>query len=167
MVGDVCAGLPCQPPSPPSVPTQTHISSPTPQDSDLPSRMCLPQAAQIIGSLSQLLTDPNVMVPYLKELVPQLKVALVDPIPEVRATSSKAVGALVKGMGESRFHSLIPWLMESLKTEGAGVERAGAAQALCEVIGALGVGRLETLLPDILANCMHPKVCAVHKGPRV
>jgi len=115
------------------------------------------KAAQIIGSLSQLLTDPNVMVPYLKELVPQLKVALVDPIPEVRATSSKAVGALVKGMGESRFHSLIPWLMESLKTEGAGVERAGAAQALCEVIGALGVGRLETLLPDILANCMHPK----------
>ncbi len=89
-------------------------------------------------------------------MLPQLQVTLVDPIPEVRATSAKALGALVKGLGEPRFPGLVPWLLTALKTEGAGVERAGAAQGLCEVIAALGAPRLETLLPDLLANCPDP-----------
>lgn len=57
-----------------------------------------------------------------------------------------------------RFPGLVPWLMESLKTEGAGVERAGAAQGLCEVVTALGVQRLESLLVDILNGTRHAKV---------
>eukprot|EP01012_Entosiphon_sulcatum_P060111 TRINITY_DN848_c0_g1_i1.p1 TRINITY_DN848_c0_g1~~TRINITY_DN848_c0_g1_i1.p1 ORF type:complete len:2887 (+),score=549.09 TRINITY_DN848_c0_g1_i1:22-8661(+) len=115
------------------------------------------KAAQIIGSLSQLLADPFVMVPYVNELLPQLKTVLLDPIPEVRSTAAKAIGALVAGLGEFRFHSLVPWLLETMKCEASPVERMGAAQGFSEVIAAIGVTRLDQLLPDILVNCGHPK----------
>lgn len=42
--------------------------------------------------------------------------------------SSHALGAMVKGMGESSFDDLLPWLMQTLCSEASSVDRSGAAQ---------------------------------------
>ena len=49
---------------------------------------------------------------------------------QVRAVSSRALGALVRGMGEESFEDLLPWLMETLTSENSSVDRSGAAQGM-------------------------------------
>lgn len=61
------------------------------------------------------------------------KQVLVDPIPEVRTVASRALGSLIKGMGDENFKDLVPWLLQTLKSETSSVERSGAAQGLSEV----------------------------------
>ena len=50
-------------------------------------------------------------------LMPELQTALVDPLPEVRATAAHALGSLLRGMGEQHFQGLMPWLLATLKSE--------------------------------------------------
>ena len=50
-------------------------------------------------------------------LMPELQNALVDPLPEVRATAAHALGSLLRGMGEQHFQGLMPWLLSTLKSE--------------------------------------------------
>ncbi|MEW5303880.1 MAG: hypothetical protein WDW36_006533 [Sanguina aurantia] len=111
------------------------------------------RAARIVGNLGSLINDPKDMAPYVPMLMPELQKALVDPLPEVRATSARAMGSLVAGMGQSTFGSLVPWLAETLKSEGSSVERSGAAQGLAEVLSVLGDSHLEALLPDVIEGC--------------
>ena len=59
---------------------------------------------------------------------------LADPIPEVRVVAARALGSLIRGMGEENFPDLVPWLLETLKSNNNNVERSGAAQGLSEVI---------------------------------
>ena len=66
--------------------------------------------------------------PYLPSVIPGLKQCLLDPVPEVRSVSARALGAMVKGMGEGTFDDLLPWLMEKLVSEVSSVDRSGAAQ---------------------------------------
>ena len=64
-------------------------------------------------------------------MIPGLKQSLLDPVPEVRTVSAKALGAMVRGMGESGFkelEELVPWLMQTLTSEASSVDRSGAAQ---------------------------------------
>ena len=42
--------------------------------------------------------------------------------------SARALGAMVKGMGEESFSDLLPWLLETLTSEQSSVDRSGAAQ---------------------------------------
>jgi hypothetical protein len=58
---------------------------------------------------------------------------LVDPIPEVRGVAARALGSLIRGMGEEIFPDLVPWLLDTLKSDNSNVERSGAAQGLSEV----------------------------------
>lgn len=96
----------------------------------------------------------------MPSVIPGLKASLLDPVPEVcvaikknyfskvclmklshscsssppaqvRTVSAKALGAMVKGMGESCFDDLLPWLMETLASEQSSVDRSGAAQGHC------------------------------------
>ena len=83
-------------------------------------------------------------------IIPGLKNSLLDPVPEVRAVSARALGAMVKGMGESSFEELLPWLMSTLTSEASSVDRSGAAQGLAEVVGGLGVEKMKALMPDII-----------------
>lgn len=92
------------------------------------------------------------MVPYVSLLMPELQKALVDPLPEVRATSARAMGQLLRGMGPGVFADLLPWLLATLRSEGSSVERSGAAQGLAEALAVLGEGHLNELLPEMLAS---------------
>ncbi|KAI8322778.1 ARM repeat-containing protein [Martensiomyces pterosporus] len=114
-------------------------------------------AAQIMGSMATL-TDPKDLGPYLESLVPLLRNVLVDPVPETRATSAKALGSLVQKLGEEKFPSLVADLVKVLKSDASGVDRAGAAQGLSEVLSGVGMERLEGLVPEILANCNSTRV---------
>ncbi|GAM21690.1 hypothetical protein SAMD00019534_048650 [Acytostelium subglobosum LB1] len=104
---------------------------------------------QIVGNLCSL-TEPKELVPYLGVLVPVLQNVLVDPIPEVRAICARALGLLVRGMGEEYFTNLVPWMLETLKSELGPVERSGAAQGLSEVLAALDISRFNTLIGELL-----------------
>ena len=109
-------------------------------------------AAQIIGNMYSL-TDQKDLNPYLSGILPGLKSSLLDPVPEVRTVSARALGAMVKGMyffvksfwfdnkiptnqfhnffffqiflgmGEASFEELLPWLMSTLTSESSGVDR--------------------------------------------
>jgi HEAT repeat protein len=115
------------------------------------------KAAQIAGNMCSLVTEPKDMVPYIGLLLPEVKKVLVDPIPEVRSVAARAIGSLIRGMGEDNFPDLVPWLLDTLKSDGSNVERSGAAQGLSEVLAALGTEYFEHLLPDIIRNCSHQK----------
>ena len=57
------------------------------------------------------------MAPYIPLLLPGLQQALIDPLPDVRATAAKAVGILLGGMGAEHAEDLMPWLLNTLKSE--------------------------------------------------
>ena len=59
---------------------------------------------------------------------------------------------MVRGMGEESFEDLLPWLMSTLTSESSSVDRSGAAQGLAEVVGGLGVEKMNTLMPDIIST---------------
>ncbi|XVF57046.1 hypothetical protein PTKIN_Ptkin06aG0171600 [Pterospermum kingtungense] len=115
------------------------------------------KAAQIVGNMCSLVTEPKDMIPYIGLLLPEVKKVLVDPIPEVRSVAARAIGSLIRGMGEENFPDLVPWLFDTLKSDNSNVERSGAAQGLSEVLAALGVEYFEGVLPDIIRNCSHQK----------
>lgn len=109
------------------------------------------KSAQIIGSLAHL-TERKDVISHLPILVAGLRMAVVDPVPETRATASKALGSLVEKLGEDALPDLIPSLMSTLRSESGAGDRLGSAQALSEVLAGLGTGRLEEILPTILQN---------------
>lgn len=114
------------------------------------------KACQIVGNMS-ILTDSRDLTPYLPQLVAELEVAMVDPVPATRATASKALGSLVEKLGEEPFPDLIPRLLDTLRDPNRAGDRMGSAQALAEVAYGLGISKLEELLPEILAGATSPR----------
>ena len=57
------------------------------------------------------------MAPYVPSLLSDLRTSLIDPLPEVRATAAKALGSLLRGVGDQLFADLMPWLLATLKSE--------------------------------------------------
>ena len=82
-----------------------------------------------------MVSDPKILSPYLVQVLPGLQDCLLDPIPDVRATSAKAIGSLFVGMGEEQeeLKRIIPWLSATMHTESSPVERSGkcAFVSLC------------------------------------
>ncbi|TMW63265.1 hypothetical protein Poli38472_002206 [Pythium oligandrum] len=116
------------------------------------------KSALIVGSMCSMINDAKDLAPYMEMVLPSLKGQLMDPIPEVRAVAAKAMGKLVKGLGESHFSDILTWLLEAIKGDYGSVERSGAAQGLCEVLVALGKDRVEsTLFNEIFPLSRHPK----------
>jgi len=107
------------------------------------------KSARILGSLGNL-TDQRDLLTYLNELLPPLRDILSDAIPENRASAAASLGALVEKMGEDSFPDLIDSFMDDLRAETGGIGRLGSAQALSEILSALGLHRLEDVLPNIL-----------------
>lgn len=85
-----------------------------------------------------------------------------DPIPEVRATSAKALGSLVAATTKPDSHApldesdidelktLTPWLLKMLECNVSPVERSGAAQGLAELSSALGDRFLESIFSKVI-----------------
>lgn len=67
--------------------------------------------------------------------------------------SARALGAMVRGMGEASFDSLLPWLMSTLTSEHSSVDHSGAAQGLAELVAGLGKDKLHKLMPG--NTCHH------------
>lgn len=113
------------------------------------------RAARIVGNLCALVNDSKDMTPYLPMLMPEIKSALVDPLPEVRGAAAKAVGALTSGMAQvvNSEDDITPWLLETMKSENSSVERSGAAQGLAEIFAVKGPALLDELLPGIFNGC--------------
>jgi hypothetical protein len=57
-------------------------------------------AGLIAGNISTMINDAKDLVPYLPTLLPDLQSALLDPIPDVRSTSGKALGSLTRSLGD-------------------------------------------------------------------
>lgn len=104
-------------------------------------------ASQIIGSIL-ILTEEKDLKPYLNSIIPGLKSAVLDPVPDVRLYSAKALGSLVKGIGE--IDGLMDWLLETLVSEQSSVDRSGAAQGISEVMTGLGTERLDKTMQEVL-----------------
>lgn len=107
------------------------------------------KACKIVGNMA-ILVDTKDLIPYLQQLIDEVEVAMVDPVPNTRATAARALGALVERLGEEQFPDLIPRLLDTLSDEEKSGDRLGSAQALAEVISGLGISKLEELLPTIL-----------------
>lgn len=107
------------------------------------------KACKIVGNMA-ILVDANDLIPYLQQLVDEVEVAMVDPVPNTRATAARALGALVERLGEEKFPDLIPRLLSTLSDDTKSGDRLGSAQALAEVISGLGLSKLDELLPVIL-----------------
>ncbi|CAN4115226.1 unnamed protein product [Withania somnifera] len=100
------------------------------------------KAAQIAGNMCSLVTEPKDMIPYIGLLLPEVK---------------KSYWFSYTRDGRKNFPDLVPWLLDTLKSDGSNVERSGAAQGLSEVLAALGMEYFENILPDIIRNCSHQK----------
>ncbi|CCD23307.1 Gcn1p NDAI_0B02720 [Naumovozyma dairenensis CBS 421] len=109
------------------------------------------KACKIVGNMA-ILVDTKDLIPYLQQLIDEVKIAMVDPVPNTRATAARALGALVERLGEEQFPDLIPRLLDTLSDEMKSGDRLGSAQALAEVISGLGLSKLDELLPTILAG---------------
>eukprot|EP01038_Epipyxis_sp_PR26KG_P007132 gene7132-9733_t len=115
------------------------------------------KSAAITGNIMTMISDSKTIAPYLPQVLPGLKDCLLDPIPDVRATSAKALGSLVSGVGEEDLDELLPWLTTTLSTEVGPVERSGAAQGLAEICHSLSLTRVREILQDVLKYHNHPQ----------
>lgn len=109
------------------------------------------KACRVVGSMS-ILTTQNDLVPYLPRLLPDLREAMIDPVPATSATASKALGVLVEKLGEAHFPTVIPDLLAALKDPSRSADRMGSAQGLAEVLHGLGTSRLTEVMPELLAG---------------
>lgn len=109
------------------------------------------KSCQIVGNMA-ILVDTRDLIQYLHQLVAELETAMVDPVPNTRATAARALGALVEKLGEDQFPELIPRLLDTLYDESKAGDRLGSAQALAEVISGIGLRKLDELLPTILSG---------------
>ncbi len=107
-----------------------------------------------------LIKEAKDISPHLPVLLPALKSTLIDPIPEVRATSAKALGTLAQGLPEDHLGDLVPWLFSMLKSPESPVERSGAAHGLSEVFLAFGAHRINAFLPDLISTAQNPETPA-------
>ena len=113
----------------------------------------------IAGNICTMINDPKDLVPYLSILLPDLQSSLLDPIPDVRSTSAKALGSLTRSLGEHIVLELRPWLMKGLRADSCtAAERSGAAQGLTEVLIASGSAMVEEAMrEEILPLRNHPE----------
>lgn len=114
------------------------------------------KACQIVGNMA-ILVDTHDLMPYLSQLIFELNEAVVDPVPQTRATAARALGSLVEKLGEEKFPGLISNLLAALQDEEKPGNRLGSAQALAEIISGLGISKLEEMLPIIITGTTSTK----------
>ena len=96
------------------------------------------KASQIVASISILVADPRSLVPYSEDLLRRLQQVVQGPQNDVRSTSSKAIAALAKALGGSFLEQAFDWCFTLLGRATTSAEKAGAAQAIVEIVHACG-----------------------------
>jgi hypothetical protein len=127
------------------------------------SGMYKSRAAQITADMVHMVEDSLDLVPYLRQLVPQLEKLLTDAVPDVRLTAARSLGRLVRGLGEEHFPETVRTLCTGLFAKSSKVERSGHAQGLCEVLVALGPERLEGCVAELIPQSTH-KMSHIREG---
>jgi hypothetical protein len=67
-----------------------------------------------MGNICSLTQEPKDLIPYMPILIPAIKASLFDAIPEIRASSAKALGRMSKGLGIDFSFEILNWLKEHL-----------------------------------------------------
>lgn len=146
------------------------------------------RACAVASQLPQLVTDTGFLAPYLPSLLPPLRRAVLDSIPDVRSTAASTVGSLVLATGEDMLEAawqastcakdtpadsaepgFLAWAMHVLGSNTSVVERSGAAAAAVEYLVAAGGTRLvdtlhQSLLPLAQAGKGDPEAACKREG---
>ncbi|KAG5438206.1 hypothetical protein PCANB_003057 [Pneumocystis canis] len=113
------------------------------------------KAIRIIEKISYFVETDD-FIPYLDNLLLYLRKILVDPRPATRTISAKALGTLVKNIGEANFPQLVPDLLSTLEKNIGSIDRHGSAEGISEILSNLNIQYLEKVLPRILENSISP-----------
>jgi len=106
-----------------------------------------------MGNICALTQDSSDLLPYMEILMPAIKNSLFDSVPEIRASSAKAIGSLSRGLGISNSEDLHTWLMGHLHAEGlTSAERSGAAQGFAEMISVHGAAYFDQNISTIISK---------------
>jgi len=75
------------------------------------------KATRVVGHICSLTSNPLDLLPYMEILIPSIKVSRFDPIPEIRASASKALGTMTKGLGIENSRVILKWLTDTLASK--------------------------------------------------
>lgn len=115
-------------------------------------------ASKLMGNICNLTQDPEDLLPYIKILMPAIKNSLFDSIPEIRASASRALGSLSKGLGLENSSEMVEWLHSVLNQKQLhSSERSGAAQGFAEIISVHGVKYFEDTVKQIVGLSNDPQ----------
>jgi len=97
------------------------------------------KGVKVVGAAVNLIADPEVLDPYVAELLPLLKECLLHPTHGISREAAKSFGSLAQGLPVLCAEDLMPWLFEQMASQETNedvseVERRGAAQGLAEVL---------------------------------
>lgn len=94
--------------------------------------------------------NPYDLLPYLRIIGVGLKVALCDPLPEIRAIAAMAVGKISAKIGKQNSEEYFQFVLDIIESPLSNTtERQGAAQAYSEIICAHDYDYFEESLNDI------------------
>lgn len=112
------------------------------------------KGVQIVGASVNLIADPELLVPYVNELMPLLKECLMHPTESIQHEAAKSFGALAAGLPALCDEEIMPYLLDKLQSaevneDVSEVERRGAGLGLAAVLLARR---------DLLTNCLYKTV---------
>jgi hypothetical protein len=110
------------------------------------------KAAHVIGSIANLVKNPVDIYQYIDIILPSLKTALFDAIPECRNATAKAIGALTKNLGVTYLSEILEWIKIYLESDSETVQKSGAAQAYAEILESFGETFIDRQLPSIISK---------------
>ena len=116
------------------------------------------KGAQIVGASVHLISESELLQPYLEELMPLLQECLMHPTGGIQREAAKTFGHLGAGLPSSCEEELMPYLLQQLQSDDTNdevseVERRGAADGLSEV----WLTRRD-LLPSWLYGTLLPRI---------
>jgi hypothetical protein len=83
-----------------------------------------------MGSIVELISNPYDLLPYLKIIITGLKIAICDPLQEIRRIASMAIGRISTKIGIKSAEQYFKFVLEIIESSTSNTtERQGAAQA--------------------------------------
>jgi len=116
------------------------------------------RGVQIVGASVNLIADPELLIPYVEELMPLLQECLMHPTEIIQHEAAKSFGCLASGLPVLCKEEIMPFLLMKLESQEVNedvseVERRGAGRGLAEVLLAR-----RDLLPSILYGTILPRI---------